>query len=393
MGKRRGRGEGSIYRRKDGLWVGQYTVQTTNGIKTKYIYSKTRKDAATRLAKAIAERDTGLIFDAGALTMGAYLDRWLDAIRDTVKQRTWHRHEEVSRLHLKPALGNVRLDKLNALQVQSLYRAKLDSSLSPRTVQIIHATLHKALRQAVRWSLVPRNVADVVNPPKPSKKEIQTLTAEQAKKLLKTAQDTQPKLYALYVLAVSTGMRSGELLGLQWRDIDLGDGVLQVRRTVFNGKVSSPKTSYGSRSIRLADVATEALKQHPQDGDWVFSTSVGTSMSVHNLHNRFWKPLLKRAELPNLRFHDLRHTCASLLLTKGIHPKVVQELLGYSSIQITLDTYSHLLPDMGTQLPERWMIPYRSSIGRSLVVTVLKADLSRNHYCLTLCWYVGRRTQ
>src|SRR5215213_4893280 len=178
MSKRRGRGEGSIYRRKGGLWVGQYTVQTAEGTKTKYIYSKTRKDVATRLAKAIAERDAGLVLDAGALTLGAYLDRWLDAIRDTVKMRTWQRHEEVSRLHLKPALGSLRLDRLNALQTQSLYRAKLDSGLSPRTVQRIHATLHKALKQAVRWSLVPRNVAEAVNLPKPAKKEIQPLTAE-----------------------------------------------------------------------------------------------------------------------------------------------------------------------------------------------------------------------
>jgi integrase len=347
MSKRRGRGEGSIYRRKDGLWVGQYTVHIPEGTKTKYIYSKTRKDAATRLAKAISERDGGLVFDAGSLTVGSYLDRWLDAIRDTVKQRTWQRHEEVSRLHLKPALGNVRLDGLNALQVQSLYRAKLDSGLSPRTVQIIHATLHKALKQAVRWTLVPRNVAEVVNPPKPIKKEIEPLTAEQAKKLLKTAKESQPKLYALYVLAVSTGMRSGELLGLQWRDVDLGARRLRVRRTVFNGNVNSPKTAHGSRSIRLTKAATDALMQHPQEGEWVFPTSVGTSMSVHNLHNRSWKPLLNRAGLPDMRFHDLRHTCATLLLSKAIHPKVVQELLGHTSIQITLDTYSHLLPDMG----------------------------------------------
>ena len=347
MSKRRGRGEGSIYRRKDGLWVGQYTVQTPGGTKTKYIYSKTRKDAAARLAKAISERDAGLIFDAGAMTVGAYLDRWLDAIKDTVKQRTWQRHEEVTRLHLKPALGNVRLDTLNALQVQALYRAKLDSGLSPRTVQIIHATLHKALKQAVRWSLAPRNVAEAVNAPKPAKKEIETLTAEQAKKLLQTAKENQQKLYALYVLAVSTGMRSGELLGLQWRDVDLGAEKLRIRRTVFNGKVNSPKTSHGSRGIRLTKTAVEALKKHAQDGEWVFSTSVGTSMSVHNLHNRSWKPLLRSAGLPNIRFHDLRHTCATLLLTKAVHPKVVQELLGHASIQITLDTYSHLLPDMG----------------------------------------------
>jgi integrase len=188
-----------------------------------------------------------------------------------------------------------------------------------------------------------------VNLPKIAKKEIQPLTAVQAKKLLQTAKETQPKLYALYVLAVSTGMRSGELLGLQWRDVDLKIGTLRVRRTVFNGNVNVPKTSHGSRGIRLSKTAVEALKQHAQDAEWVFPTSVGTSMSVHNLHNRSWKPLLKSAGLPNIRFHDLRHTCATLLLTKAVHPKVVQELLGHASIEITLDIYSHLLPDMGNQ--------------------------------------------
>ena len=152
--KRGGRGEGSIYRRKDGRWVGQYDVQTETGKKTKYIYGKTRKDVATRLVKAIAERDAGVVFDSGCLKVGEYLDRWLDAVRDTVWQRTWQRHEEVVRLHLKPVLGNVRLDRLSALQIQFLYQAKLNSGLSPRTVQIVHVTLHKALKQAVRWSLV-----------------------------------------------------------------------------------------------------------------------------------------------------------------------------------------------------------------------------------------------
>ena len=163
---RRGRGEGSIYRRKDGRWVGQYDLCTDLGKKTKYIYGKTRKEVATKLTKAMADRDAGMVFGAGSLKVGDYLDGWLDSIRDTLRRRTWIRHEEVVRLHLKPSLENTKLDRVNALQVQSLYRSKLDSGLSPRTVQIIHATLHKALKQAVRWSLLPRNVADSVDPPR-----------------------------------------------------------------------------------------------------------------------------------------------------------------------------------------------------------------------------------
>ena len=344
MTKRRGKGEGSIYRRKEGSWVAQYMA----GSKRRYIYGSTRKEVAARLSKAIAERDSGIVYDSGNPKVADYLDRWLDSIKGTLRERTWRRHEEIMRLHLKPSIGGAKLDKLNALQVQVLYRSKLDGGLSPRTVQIIHATLYKALKQAVRWSLVPRNVCDAVVPPRVPKSEIKPLDARQAKKLLDTARDTQPSLYALYVLAVATGMRSGEILGLQWRDVDLEARTLQVRRTVFNGAVGTPKTARSNRGIRLPEIAVEALRGHPRSSEWVFSSKKGTSLSVHNLHNRSWRPLLREAGLPHIRFHDLRHTCATLLLSKGVHPKVVQELLGHSSIEITLDTYSHVLPSMGS---------------------------------------------
>jgi integrase len=338
---KRGRGEGSIYRRKDGRWVGQYEVDG----KRRYIYGKSRKEVATKLTKAMADKDAGMVFDAGSLRVGDYLDGWLDSIRDTLRKRTWIRHEEVVRLHLKPSLGNTKLDRVSALQVQSLYRSKLDSGLSPRTVQIIHVTLYKALKQAVKWALLPRNIAECVDPPKVPKKEIKPLSEEQVKRLLEAAQGD--KLEALYVLAITTGMRSGELLGLQWEDVNLQAGIVQVRRSIFNGRIEAPKSASGNRNIRLTGTSIRALREHERTGEWVFSSQAGTSISVHNLHNRSWKPLLVRAELPHTtRFHDLRHTCATLLLTKGVHPKIVQEMLGHSSITITLDTYSHVLPNM-----------------------------------------------
>ena len=321
---RRGRGEGSIYRRKDGRWVAQYEV----GGKRRYIYGKTRKEVATKLTKAMAERDAGMVFDAGSLRLGDYLDGWLDSIKDTLRRRTWIRHEEVVRLHLKPSLGIMKLDRVNPLQIQSLYRSKLDSGISPRTVQIIHVTLYKALKQAVKWTLLPRNVADSVDPPKVPKKEIKPLSEEQVKRLLKAAQGD--KLEALYVLAITTGKCSGELLGLQWKDVDLSARIVQVRRSVFNGQIEAPKSAKGNRSIKLTGTSIRALREHERTSEWVFCTNVGTTISVHN---RSWKPLLLRAELPrSTRFHDLRHTCATLLLTKGVHPKIVQEMLGHSSI-------------------------------------------------------------
>ena len=157
------------------------------------------------------------------------------------------------------------------------------------------------------------------------------------------------KLEALYVLAITTGMRSGELLQLRWEDVDLQARTLQVRlrRTVVNGRIEPPETMKGRRSIRLSRTSVGALRQHERVSEWVFCSRAGTSISVHNLHNRSWKPLLRKADLPlDTRFHDLRHTCATLLLTRGVHPKIVQELLGHSSISITLDTYSHVLPNM-----------------------------------------------
>ena len=345
MAKKRGNGEGSVYRRKDGLWVGQYKVLTPQGTKkTKYIYSKTRKEAATKLAAAIAERNSGVVYDSGSITVGEYLGEWLRSVRGTVRERTWRRSEEVVRLHLVPALGRTRLDGLSALQLQALYRSKLDSGLSPRTVRMVHTTLHKALKQAVRWSLVPRNVSEAVDPPRERGTEIRPLDEGQAKSLLRSARGE--RFEALYVMAVTTGMRSGELLGLRWEDVDLQAGIVRVRRTVFNGRVEAPKTAKGRRSIKLNRASVAALRQHPRRGEWVFCNGVGRPMSVHNLHNRSWKPLLKRASLPDIRFHDLRHTCATLLLTKGVHPKVVQEMLGHSSISVTLDIYSHVLPTM-----------------------------------------------
>jgi integrase len=327
--------------------VGQYKIHTLEGTKTKYLYAKNRGEVAKKLTKAIAERDSGLVFDAGNLTLGEYLDRWLGSVEGSLRPGAFRRYEEITRLHIKPPLGKTKLDRVNPLQLQGLYKAKLDSGLSPRTVQIIHATLRRSLNQAVRWTLIPRNPAEFAEPPKGAPREMKALNEEQVKILLEAARGE--KLEPLYLLAVTTGMRQGELLGLKWEDIDLESGMLRVRRTVFNGDVQPPKTKKSRRNITLTDRVIEALSHHPRNGGWVFCSETGTPLSCHNLHNRSWRPLLRKAGLPQIRFHDLRHTCATLLLTKGVHPKVVQELLGHSSIAITLDTYSHVLPNMQSE--------------------------------------------
>jgi integrase len=363
MAKRRGNNEGSIYRRKDGYWVGQYGVETATGRKTRYIYGKRREEVREKLTKAIADRDGGLVYDADNMTVGEYLDRWLnDSVRDTVRQRTWERYEQFVRVHLTPALGKIKLAKLTPAHVRGLYRDKLNSGLAPRTVLHIHRAFSKALKQAAADGLIPRNPAAPVRPPQPRGEEIRPLNCEQVRVLFEAA--SGDRLEALYIIAVTAGLRRGELQGLKWDDLDLEAGMLQVRRTCSEPKgghiFEAPKSGKG-RNIRLTQSAVAALRMHRrrqleermykadlwQEQGLVFPSTVGTPLWGGNL-NRAFKATLQRAGLPkSTRFHDLRHTCATLLLKQGVNPKFVQELLGHADISLTLNVYSHVLPDMG----------------------------------------------
>ena len=370
MSRKRGNGEGSIYRRKDGRWVGQYTVYTAKEPKYHYTYGKTRAAVAEKLSKAIAARSSGFVSDVGNLTVGKYLDRWLaDSLRGTVRASTCERHEINVCVHINPSLGNVRLKGLTPAHVRGLHREKLDSGLAPATVRKIHSTLHKALSQAVSDGLIPRNAADV-KAPRPAPEEMRPLSEGEACTFLDVARASGDRFEPLYVLAITTGLRRGELLGLRWEDVDLERGTLRVGRSLVREEgrhtVGETKTRRGRRQINLTPRTVHALKAHRKrqleermrlaetykDRGLVFSTSVGTPVNPENLVNRSFKPLLKKAGLPEIRFHNLRHTCATLLLSRGIYPKLVQELLGHATIAMTLDTYSHYLPSMGDQAAE-----------------------------------------
>ena len=362
--QRRANGEGGVSRRKDGSWMARYTVQTATGRKRKVIYAKSQAEARRKLTEAIADRDRGLTYDSKGITLEEYIARRLeDSVRGSVKINTYQSYASLVRMHVCPTLGSTKLSALTPAHVQGLYRQKLDDGLAPKTVKYIHTTLHRALRQAVRWGLVPRNAAAEADPPKVITPEMRPLSPIQARTLLQAASGN--RLEALYVLAVSTGMRQGELLALAWEDVDPEARTVRVRRTLTLAKggpcLTEPKTRGSRRSIRLTASAVEALERHRgcqeaerdaaggnwNDWDLVFCTRRGTPIRRDNLHDKHWKPLLRRAELPDIRFHDLRHTCATLLLTKGVHPKIVSETLGHSSIAITLDTYSHVIPGLG----------------------------------------------
>ncbi len=362
-------GEGTIYRRGRG-YCGQYHLITRDGTKKRRsVYAKTRAEAAEKLAAAVADRDRGLAFDAGNFTLSEYLDRYLDDARGRLRPKPFNRAEGLVRNHIRPALGRVKLGDLSPAHLRGLYAAKLGSGLSGRTVGYIHVTLYSALKAAVLDGLLPRNPAAAVKPPRTDKQEMTPLSPTQAKTLLDTARAMDDRWSALYVLAVTTGLRQGELLGLRWEDVDLESVTLRVRHTLqppgfpkgAPARLTPPKTRRSLRSVHLPHSAVVALVRHrglqdaersEPNGSWqdrglVFPNTIGGYADYTNLVPRHFKPLLRRAGLPDIRFHDLRHTCATLLLTKGVHPKIVSEMLGHSSVSITLDVYSHVIPGLG----------------------------------------------
>jgi len=269
MAKKRGNNEGSISHRKDGRWEARYTIHTMEGSKRKVLYGRTRAEVSAKLTKAMADRDGGIVFDSGGATVGDYLDRWLaDSVRGTVRESTFSRDKYLVTNHIKPALGRLKLTNLNALHLQGFYRDRLDSDLSGSTVQKIHHVLHKALAQAVKWYLIPRSPADSVKAPTPTPKAMHPLSAAEARKLLEVAQGD--RLEALYVLAIHTGMRQGELLGLKWEGVDLDSQTVRIRWTLTRKgsdtggsyRLGEPKTKKSRRTVRLTERAVDALRSH-----------------------------------------------------------------------------------------------------------------------------------
>ncbi len=297
--------------------------------------------------------------------MGRYLQEWLQTVEHSIRPSTWTRYEQLIRVHAIPAIGSLSLSRLEPRHLQKLYVDRLTNGSAPATVRQLHAVICRALGQAAKWDMVARNVASLVSPPRVQRHEITPLTAEQSRTMLDVAQGD--RFEALYVLALNTGMRLGELLGLRWRDVDLDTGILQVRHTMLRLKdglkLREPKTPQSRRRISLPGNAVESLRRHRgrqaedrlrlgrawDDQDLVFPNKIGRPIERGNVLRRSLWALLEKADIPRIRFHDLRHTCATLLLQKGVHVKVVSELLGHSNITITLEVYSHVIPDMQEQ--------------------------------------------
>jgi integrase len=331
----------------------------------------TKKAAEAAAAELIASIESGGFGEAEAakLTVAQYLTRWLDSIGQSVRPSTQRRYSDLVRQHIEPVIGRVQLAKLTPLDVQRLYANRLDAGLSPTSVELLHNILHKALKQAMRWGLLTRNVTEAVDAPRRVLPEYVTWNEAQVAAFLAVAEADD--LAALWRLALLTGMRRGEILGLKWADLDLARGTLSVKRTLSRGPQGSydfgqPKTASGRRQIALPRSVVDSLKRHRvhqneerlaagpayTDNGLVFTDAIGVPVHPNTLRHRFLR-LIAQAGVPVLRFHDLRHTSATLMLANGEHPKIVQERLGHANISMTLDRYSHVSPDMQRQAADR----------------------------------------
>ena len=426
MAGKRGRNEGSIFKRDDGRWCSIVDLGFEDcKRKRKYYYGRTEKEVRDQLLKARSDHSRGLPVAFERQTVGQFLYRWLeDSVKLSVRPLTYQQYEQHIRLYLAPkqeiggtiqflglpALGRIELSKLTPQHVQSFVNYQLKrriesqkrladtqaegvgdvdqksdvgqkidvdvKTLSPRTVQLSLVILRHALDQAVKWGLVARNVAKLVDSPKAKRAEIRTLTPEQAGEFLKAAKGV--RLEALYSVTLAVGLRQGEALALRWCDIDLESRTISVRQTLERiggkrygkpGKLEfvEPKTDRSRRTIAIPESLVKALKSHRgrqaeerlvSGSDWqdfglVFCTSRGTPIEPSSSLQDF-KRLLVKAGLPrSIRFHDLRHSAASLLLAQGVPLRAIMELLGHSTIGVTANTYAHVLPSVMREMADK----------------------------------------
>lgn len=389
---------GQLIQRGESTWlVRVYAGRDANG-KRRYVNRTvhgTKKQAQAVRTKLLHQRDTtGTIHEPSRLTLGEYLDRWLEtAAKPRLRESTFTDHRYRVGRYILPTLGDKRVSHLTALDIQALYSYLMAAKpegmgLTARSVRIAHNILNPALKQAVRWKMIPHNPAADVDLPREKKKEMKAFSPDQAAHFLDAARSfpgdpvvierdgADPRtgrldrFFALWCVLLSGGLRPSEALGLKWEDLDGNN--LRIRRSLTRLKgggwtLSEPKTAKGRRTVPLPAFAVEALREHRKrqaehrlqtgegwnDHGFIFTADNGEPLNSRNVDQRHFQPLLKAAGLPRMRLYDLRHSLATLLLANGEHPKVVSERLGHASVTLTLDTYSHVLPGMQEAATER----------------------------------------
>jgi integrase len=330
-----------------------------------------KKEAETFMAAKIQEIDSGGYIEPSKETFGAYMERWLEDKKTQIRPGTYRKYAWLVNRHIIPALGHMELSKLKPQHLQSFY-TKLrtnEKPLSNRSILHTHMILHDALDRAVKWGLVARNVAEAVDPPKPDRVEMHAWTIDEVRKFLDVAKES--RYYIVFILAITTGMRKGEILGLRWSDVDLENARLYVKQTLTYVKGEpvflEPKTDKGKRLVALPPDVVDVLRKHRknqaqekllfgpgyEESGLVVTRVDGRPVYPRTL-DKHWYKYVELAGVQKIRFHDLRHTHASLLLQQGVHPKIVSERLGHSTINITLDTYSHVLPGLQEQVAKEF---------------------------------------
>jgi len=323
-----------------------------------------RKAAQAWLNQRLTEHDAGIAVKPAQQTLNEYLDRWLEtAVKPKVRPKTWMGYRSLLHNHIRPALGARPLAKIKPLEVQQAFQDMIDRGLSARTIEYTRMVLRQAFKQAIQWRLLTFNPCDGVQIPRRQRREMQALSPEQARRFLVVARGTRYGM--LFELAITTGLRPSEYLALKWEDIDFERGTLSVVRSLDampggGYRLEETKTRNSRRVVKLLPGVLRALLEHRQaqqrlreeagerwnEQGFVFTNAEGGPLDGHNLSSRHLRRILKEAGLPQIRLYDLRHTAATLALSAGVPVKVVSEMLGHSSVALTLDVYSHVLPHM-----------------------------------------------
>jgi len=359
---RRGRDEGSIYQDiKRDLWVGRVNLGWIDGKRQrKVLYGKTRKEVADKLKALQRDQQMGVALATNKQSVADYMQIWLAAAEVRLRPKTMHSYREMARLHIIPTLGKIHLQRLVPEQIDRLLTTKLQEGLSPRTVQYIRAILRMMLAHGLRRGIVARNVAALTDAPHVDKYEAAALNPAQARLLLDTARGD--RLEALYRVALTLGLRRGEAIGLRWTDIDWERKTLRIARQITpvgnKPHLGDPKSKAGIRSIPLPGAIITALREHQerqdadrqaagarwQDSGYILTNTIGGHLQPAYALRAF-HALLDRAGLPRMRFHDLRHSCASLLAAQGVPARVSMQILGHSNVSMTQDTYTHVFDE------------------------------------------------